>query len=168
MMRVVTALAILSVVACAPAAEAPAATHSETGAPNHPISGLPLIPVEVVGKDGIHRFSAEYAGAPQERVRGLMFRTQLGPDEAMVFDFSTTDPVPARKRFWMKNTVIPLDIIFIAADLTVDSIAADTVPYSEAGVMSAGPVFYVLEIPGGRAAELGIAVGDKVRFSPPS
>jgi uncharacterized protein len=87
-----------------------------------------------------------------------MFRTQLAPDRGMVFPMNP----PRVASFWMKNTVIPLDIIFIRADGTIARIADNTIPYSLDPVTSGEPVAAVLEIPGGRSGELGIAADDKV------
>lgn len=122
--------------------------------------GLPTVPVRIASSTGTHRFKAEVARSSQEQARGLMFRASLAPDEAMIFPM---DP-PRRASFWMKNTPIPLDIIFIRADGTIESIAAETVPYSLDQVPSTEPVAAVLEIAGGRAAELGISEGDSVSW----
>jgi len=161
------ALCLLAATACAPPNGEAGAASSESAAVVHPISGLPIIPVTVTTSGGKHRFAAEYAADNAVRIRGLMFRTGLGPDEGMFFDFSRDLKSPIRLRFWMKNTVIPLDIIFIRKDGVIDSIAANMTPYSEERVFSDGPALYVLEIAGGRAEELGIVPGDKVRFAAP-
>ena len=89
-----------------------------------------------------------------------MFRTRMGADEGMLFPF---DP-PRQASFWMKNTVIPLDIIFIGPDRLVSNIAANATPYSLDPLPSAGTAAAVLEINGGRAAELGIVPGAKVAW----
>lgn len=88
-----------------------------------------------------------------------MFRRGMPADHGMLFDFATEQPVA----FWMKNTPLPLDMIFIDAQGTVAGIAADTVPFSEAPIPSPVPVRAVLEVNAGTAARLGIAVGDRVR-----
>ena len=105
------------------------------------------------------KFEVELALNETERARGLMFRKQLGPYEGMLFDFFKEMPVS----FWMKNTLIPLDMIFIAADGTVRHVHANAVPLSTDAVPSGGPVRAVLEINGGSAALLGIKPGDKVK-----
>ena len=87
-----------------------------------------------------------------------MFRKQMAPDAGMLFDFHGL----VMTQFWMKNTVIPLDMMFIRADGTISTIAANAVPYSETPIPSAEPVRAVLEINGGRARALGIAPGDRV------
>ncbi len=153
---------------CTPSAEQPKAAASETTATRHPVSGLAIVPVTLTIDGKTHEIAAEYAGTPQERARGLMFRTELGADEGMIFDFSTTDSQPSRQGFWMKNTVIPLDIIFVKVDGTIDTIGANAEPYSLESVRSTGPVMFVLELAGGRAAELGLEAGDKVTFTAPA
>jgi len=105
------------------------------------------------------KFEIELATNDTERARGLMFRKQLGPYEGMLFDFYKEMPVS----FWMKNTLIPLDMVFIAADGTVRHVHANAVPLSTDTVPSRFPVRAVLEINGGSAALLGIKPGDKVK-----
>lgn len=94
---------------------------------------------------------------------GLMYRNALSPDRGMIFPFEQ----PRQASFWMRNTLIPLDMIFIRADGTIANIAANTVPMSEVPVLSEGNVAAVLEIAGGRSAELGIKAGDKVHWKAP-
>jgi uncharacterized membrane protein (UPF0127 family) len=89
-----------------------------------------------------------------------MHRQSLAPDRGMIFPYD--QPRPAS--FWMKNTLIPLDMIFVRSDGTIARIAAETVPLSLEPVPSLEPVAAVLEIAGGRAAELGIQPGDRVRW----
>ena len=105
-----------------------------------------------------HRFTVEVARTGEEQAQGLMFRDSLAPDRGMLFPM---DP-PREASFWMKNTLIPLDIIFIRADGTIARIGANTVPHSLDPVASLEPVAAVLEIRGGRSAELGIREGDRV------
>ena len=104
------------------------------------------------------KFDVELALNDAERARGLMFREKLGPYEGMLFDFYQEAPVS----FWMKNTLIPLDMLFIAADGTIRSIHANAVPQSVETIPSQFPVRAVLEINGGSAKLLGIKPGDKV------
>src|SRR5690606_39327706 len=114
----------------------------------------------VVSDGKRHAFTVEVARTPQEQARGLMFRTELGPNEGMVFPRNPPDVAS----FWMKNTPLPLDIIFIGEDGRIMNIAANTVPYSLDSVSAVGLTSAVLEIPGGRAAELGIEPGDAVEW----
>ncbi len=109
-----------------------------------------------------HRFTVEVAKTPEQQARGLMYRRSLARDRGMVFPY---DP-PQTVGFWMKNTLIPLDIIFIRADGRIARIAANTTPLSLDPVPSGEPVATVLEIRGGRAAELGIREGDLVSWRP--
>ncbi|HYC64365.1 MAG TPA: DUF192 domain-containing protein [Reyranellaceae bacterium] len=107
------------------------------------------------------KFDVELALNDEQRARGLMFREKLGPYEGMLFDFQREQPVS----FWMKNTLIPLDMIFIAADGTIRHIHANAVPKSEETIPSTHPVRGVLEINGGSSRLLGIKPGDKVRHA---
>ena len=150
-------LAAALLAACSPGAggAAPAPTPSV-----HPESGLKVIPLTVTSASGAHRFAVEVAATAAEQARGLMFRTRLGPGEGMIFPMNP----PRGASFWMKNTVISLDLIFIAPDGRISNIAAQAIPYDLSPLTSIGPVKAVLEIPGGRAAELGIAPGDRVSW----
>lgn len=140
-------------------ADAGTAPPKENTAPAvHPVSGLAIAPVTVSGGGKSHVFRSEVAKSAQEQARGLMFRTQLGDGEAMIFLRSPPD----RAAFWMRNTVIPLDIIFVGLDRRIMNIAANAVPYDETPLPAAGPTLAVLEINGGLAGKLGIKVGDKV------
>jgi hypothetical protein len=125
-----------------------------------PVSGLPLIPLEIRSGAAVHRFTVEVARTAQEQAYGLMNRARLGPNEGMLFPFES--PRPAS--FWMKNTLIPLDMLFVRADGTIARIAAMTTPHSLESVGVAEPVAAVLEIPGGRAAELGITTSARVTW----
>jgi uncharacterized membrane protein (UPF0127 family) len=107
------------------------------------------------------KFDVQLATNDAERARGLMFRKQLGPHEGMLFDFFKEMPVS----FWMKNTLIPLDMVFIAGDGTIKHVHANAVPMSTDAIPSEYPVRAVLEINGGSAALLGIKPGDKVKHS---
>jgi len=105
------------------------------------------------------KFEVDLALTDAERTRGLMFRDKLGPYEGMLFDFYQEAPVS----FWMKNTLIPLDMVFIAGDGTVRHIHANAKPLSTDAIPSEYPVRAVLEINGGSARLLGIKPGDKVK-----
>lgn len=123
-------------------------------------AGLQQVQLTVTSSTGEHRFTVEVAKTAEEQAMGLMYRNKLAPDRGMVFPF---DP-PRDASFWMRNTLIPLDMIFVRADGSIANIAANTVPYSEEPVASDGPVKAVLEIAGGRSAELGIKPGDMVKW----
>jgi uncharacterized membrane protein (UPF0127 family) len=113
----------------------------------------------VTTDSGVHRFQVEIADDPAERARGLMFRREMADDAGMLFDFK----VEERASFWMKNTYIPLDMLFIRADGTIDSIAERTTPLSEKSVPSKGPVRYVLEINGGLSERLASSLATACR-----
>lgn len=156
-----TGLALLAAIAaCSPmAGEAGQATAKVAAAHStHPVSGLPVIPLTVTTAGKAHGFRVEIAATEPQQAQGLMFRTTMGADEGMIFPMSP----PRDAAFWMKNTVIPLDIVFIAPDHRIANIAANAVPYSLSPIPSAGPVMGVLELNGGRATELGIKPGDRV------
>jgi uncharacterized membrane protein (UPF0127 family) len=105
-------------------------------------------------------FEVDLATNDAERSRGLMFRKQLGAYEGMLFDFFKEMPVS----FWMKNTLIPLDMVFIAADGKVHRIEPNTEPFSTELISSEGPVVGVLELNGGAAARIGLKRGDTVIY----
>jgi len=136
----------------APAASAAAARH--------PVSGLEVIDLVVMRGDKKIPFKVELAASPEAQARGLMFRTELGDFEGMIFPSGTPQP----RSFWMKNTPLSLDIIFVGPDGRIVNIAADTVPYSLESVSSKGPASAVLELRAGRAKALGIVPGDRVTF----
>ena len=117
----------------------------------------------MISEDARHAFRVELADTPEAQRRGLMFRTEIGADEGMLFP----SDVPDIRSFWMKNTPLSLDIIFVGVDGRIINIAANTEPYSLDSVYSEGIAGAVLELRGGRAAELGIAPGDKVEYSLP-
>lgn len=149
--------AMVGLAACSPSHAGSAHRAAGGAAPqHHPVSHLAVVPLHI----GLHKFAVEVAASPAEQQQGLMFRTQMGADEGMIFPMKP--PRPAS--FWMRNTVIPLDIIFIGADSRVLNIAANAVPYDETPLSSAGKVSAVLELNGGRAAQLRIKPGDAVRW----
>ncbi len=119
------------------------------------------VPLSIASANGRHDFKVEVARTPEQQERGLMFRSNLAPDAGMIFPMEP----PRSASFWMKNTVIPLDLIFIRPDGSIARIAADAVPYSLSPIDSGEPVSAVLEIAGGRAAALGIAEDDKVTWT---
>ena len=119
---------------------------------------LSVVPLQIRTATATHKFRVEVARSEEEQSRGLMFRESLPGDSGMIFPSLP----PQIKSFWMKNTVIPLDMIFIRADGSIARIAAETVPYSLTPVDSGEPVAAVLEIAGGRAAALGIVEDDHV------
>lgn len=123
-------------------------------------SATPTIALGIRSADAHHSFQVEVARTPAEQARGLMYRTALAPNGGMLFLF---DP-PEYAAFWMKNTYIPLDMLFIRTDGTIARIAANTTPHSLEPVPAGELVGSVLEIPGGRAAELGIKQGDRVSW----
>jgi len=115
--------------------------------------------IEVLAAAGSRTFSIEIADEPDEQARGLMFRSALPQDSGMLFIF---DP-PRPANFWMQNTMIPLDMIFIGDGGQVESIAERTDTFSQRISQSQGPVRAVLEINGGLSRELGIGPGTQMR-----
>lgn len=158
---------LIAAVGCSPLAagstnaQGTATTAASAAQPAvHPISGLRIVPLTVTTASGPHVFKVEVAASPAEQERGLMFRTAMGADEGMIFPM---DP-PRPTAFWMKNTVIPLDIIFVGADHKVLNIAANAVPYDLEPLPAFGNAAGVLEINGGRAAQIGLKPGDTVSW----
>ena len=113
------------------------------------------MPLTIESSGKTHRFTVEVAETGEQQAQGLMFRKTLAPDHGMVFP---RDP-PGDASFWMKNTLIPLDIIFIRADGTITRVT-NAKPLSLEPLPAGEPIAAVLEIRGGRAAELGIKEGD--------
>ncbi len=105
-----------------------------------------------------YEFHIEVAVTPQQMAQGLMHRTELADDAGMLF-LHRSDGI---RRMWMKNTLIPLDMLFITHDGRIHKIAAMTTPHSEEVISSEKPVRAVLELRGGLAAEKGIQPGDQV------
>lgn len=152
-MRPVLLAAAAALIGCSPQA-------AVTAPPEQSVGGLKQVPLSIQSGTKTHNFTVEVARTPDEQAQGLMNRQSLGPDRGMIFPYSPPQPVG----FWMKNTLIPLDMIFIRSDGTIASIAANTVPLSLEMVPSVEPVAAVLEIAGGRSAELGIKAGDRVEW----
>ena len=114
--------------------------------------------LEIASKTGVHVFSVEIADTEAAREKGLMFRKKLPEGQGMLFDFHREQDVT----FWMQNTYIPLDMIFIRANGQILSIVENADPLSTKLIPSGGPVLGVLEVIGGTASKLGIAPGDRV------
>jgi len=120
---------------------------------------LPLASLIIETAKGPVRFTVEMATTGSQQERGLMFRKSVAPNAGMLFDFGDEQ----EEAFWMKNTLIPLDMLFIKANGTIARIAANAKPLSEDAIPSYEPVRAVVEIAGGRAAQLGLKPGDTVR-----
>jgi uncharacterized protein len=121
--------------------------------------GEGLESLEIATSTGRHAFQVEIADNDAARERGLMDRRYMAADHGMLFEFDRDEPAA----FWMKNTYIPLDMIFIARSGAVTRIVANAEPLSERVIPSGGPCAAVLELNGGTAASIGLKVGDKVR-----
>jgi uncharacterized membrane protein (UPF0127 family) len=114
--------------------------------------------LEIASKTGVHAFAVEVVDNDADRAKGLMYRKSLPEGTGMLFDFQREQDVS----FWMQNTYIPLDMIFIKADGRILRIAENTEPLSTRLIPSGGPVKGVLEVIAGTARKLGIAPGDRV------
>jgi uncharacterized membrane protein (UPF0127 family) len=124
-------------------------------AEQRPQTGLEQVPLTIHSANGDHHFTVEVARTPAQQERGLMFVRSLTGDRGMIFPYNPAQDVA----FWMKNTLIPLDMVFIRSDGTIIRITTAK-PLDETPVPSGEPVAAVLEIAAGRAAELGIKTGD--------
>ena len=118
-----------------------------------------LEPLQIVTASGSHEFEVEVAADPASRERGLMNRRYMAADHGMLFEFDRD----AQEAFWMKNTYIPLDMIFVSRAGIVTNVVANAEPLSERVIPSGPPCAAVLELNGGAAAAIGLRVGDKVR-----
>jgi uncharacterized protein len=114
--------------------------------------------LEIVTASGTHEFSVEVMRSEQQRERGLMFRRFLPQERGMLFAFATERPVV----MWMKNTYLPLDMIFIGRAGKVVGLAENTEPLSEKIIPSGAPAYGVLEVNAGTAARIGLRIGDSV------
>jgi uncharacterized membrane protein (UPF0127 family) len=148
------ALGVLSCLALLAACAAP-----DKGAAAEPAWISPLEDLSIVSANGVHSFKVEIADDEAERQHGLMDRPSMPRDHGMLFEFQDNRD----RSFWMHNTHIPLDIIYIGRDGRIVSIAANATPFSETPIPSEGPATGVLELNGGQAAALGIKPGDRVR-----
>lgn len=116
-------------------------------------------PLTIVTSSGAHEFRVEVARTMSDRAQGLMHRRSMPQDHGMLFDFGVEDTIA----MWMKNTLIPLDMIFLSRHGLVTSVATDAVPFSEAVISSNGPAYAVIELNAGVARKIGIAPGDRVQ-----
>jgi uncharacterized membrane protein (UPF0127 family) len=160
--RIAFAVAMV-LAACSPQAQdraAAAASAPVEGTTVHPISGLEVIPLTISQNGNVRHFRVEVASTDEEQQRGLMFREKMDPDEGMLFPH---DP-PRMASFWMKNTVLPLDIVFIGTDHRITNVSANAAPYSLDPRMSDGLTVAVLELNGGRLAALGFTPGALVEW----
>ena len=145
---------LLAALALLPAAAAAAQPAPNTGQPE-----LPKEKLVIVTSDGVrHDFNVEMAVSPSQQETGLMFRQSIPADGGMLFDWGQIRD----STMWMKNTVSPLDMVFINPDGTIRHIAENTTPRSLAAIPSGGPVRATLELAAGTAARLHLRVGDKV------
>ncbi|MFG5117569.1 DUF192 domain-containing protein [Methylorubrum sp. POS3] len=146
--RILACLAALSAPLTVARAEAPA-TGTEQAKTE---------PLAILAQDGRRAFQVEVMRNDAQRAKGLMYRRSMPADHGMLFDFERPLPV----NMWMKNTYIPLDMVFIRSDGSIARIAADTEPLSTQIIASGEPVLAVLELNAGTAAKLGIRAGDRI------
>jgi hypothetical protein len=148
-----------AVLACAALLAAPVWAEDSGADPTHAQPLLRMEPLEIVTSRGAYHFKVEIADTDRRQQVGLMYRPALPADRGMLFEFTR----PQEVDFWMKHCPVPLDMLFIEADGTILSIARNTTPFSESGIDSGGVIVGVLELRGGRAAEIGANPGDQVR-----
>lgn len=136
-----------------------AATLAHAAPALEDLDAFPRATVEITAGQATHRFDVWVADTPRRSAQGLMYVRDLDPGRGMLF----VESVPREMSMWMKNTYIPLDMLFIAADGRILRIAARTTPHSLESIAAPAPVTMVLELRGGEAAKRGIGVGDRVR-----
>lgn len=124
------------------------------------VAGLDQVPLTIVSSGKTHRFTVEVARSVEQQQMGMMNRNSLAPDRGMIFPYDPPQPVA----FWMKDTLISLDLIYVAPGGKILRIEANAVPLSLDQLPSGGPIEAVLELAGGRSAELGLKPGDQVSW----
>jgi hypothetical protein len=162
-MRVAIGLALVLAACSSQASDTVTAaqpTEQAVESTRHAVSGLEVVPLTISHNGKVHSFRVEVAKSPREQALGLMFRKEMGPDEGMIFPFSP----PQGLSFWMRNTELPLDIIFIGTDHKIINIHAKTEPFSLEPLPSEGLAIAALELNGGRMEELGFAPGALVEW----
>lgn len=123
---------------------------------------LPTQELSITGRDGnAHHFTVEVARTPHQQEVGEMFRKVIPPNRGMLFVW----PQPQESAMWMRNTLVPLDLVFIDTNHRIHAIEENAVPLSEGIISSHGVVGSVLELPGGTTERLGLVVGDRVESS---
>ena len=142
-------LVALALLAAAPAAAVPA---------NCPSTGLTRQPLTITTASGKHRYTVEVAATPDQQECGLMFRRVMAPTAGMVFPSHDL----RQMSFWMENTYLPLDIIFVGSDGRVVNVAANAQPLSRELLDSKGPAATVVELNAGQAAHIGLKPGDRI------
>ncbi len=167
------ALVVLGVVVALTTAFSATGAQAQRLRPHEPLNpakaqSLPISPLAIKSAATEHQFTVELAQTETQRSTGLMHRNYLAPDRGMLFNFHTERP----EQFWMRNTFIPLDILFVRATGEIIFIAQETTPHSDKPVGPTQPVQAVLELAGGTTKRLGIKIGDTVqhdifRKSPP-
>ena len=153
-LRALVLLGTLALLAALPACKSGGQKAGSTSAP----PSIASVAIDAGGRKVA--FRVEVALSPEDHARGLMYRSQLAADAGMLFVFE----YPSVQRFWMKNTLIPLDMIFIGKDRKIVGVVEDAVPETETERMVGAPSQYVLEIGGGLSARLGIKRGEPVEF----
>ena len=149
----------LALLALTPLLAGTRAARAQDKEPTGPQPELPKEKLVITTRDGTqHVFQVEMALKPEQQITGLMFRPSVPADGGMLFDWGTARD----SQMWMKNTLAPLDMVFINQDGTIRSIVENTVPGSLAVIDSRGPVRATLELAAGTAERLGLRVGDKV------
>ena len=131
---------------------------SSTAQEGQPLSGLPVTTVRIFPDGASYEVSAEVVTTPEDQATGMMYRTELDENAGMLFVFDSQRYLS----FWMKNTLIPLDMIFINSDKEIVDINHNATPRSTNSFAAAAPALYVLEVNGGYCTERNIQIGDRV------
>jgi uncharacterized protein len=122
------------------------------------LESFPIDTLTIKSKDAAHQFTVEVAKTSRQQSQGLMYRRKMAADAGMVFIYSSAKPIS----MWMKNTLIPLDMVFIGASGTISRIVERTTPMSQTIISSGGPAKAVLELNGGTASRMKLKIGDRV------